>query len=199
MWKGQRKILSHFLGLTLGLFLIWVLLSGNFEIKFMMAGFLSSLFISYLCLPFLMIHSEVNGKEYFIFDINYLRLFWYGLWLTGQILKGSVLVAKVILTPSMDDNAQIVYFSMPYENPVAAVVLANSIILTPGILTLDMNDSGIYAIHALNAGLAQDVLRGEMPRRVARLFGEDCQFQPLPEVRRMKDCQTTEPQEVTEK
>ena len=55
MSRGQTKKLSHFLGLAIGLFAIWILLSGKFEIKFLLIGLFSSLAISFICLPFLII------------------------------------------------------------------------------------------------------------------------------------------------
>ena len=48
MSRGQTKKLSHFLGLAIGLFAIWILLSGKFEIKFLLIGLFSSLAISFI-------------------------------------------------------------------------------------------------------------------------------------------------------
>ena len=41
----------------------------------------------------------------------------------------TVEVAKEIFKPNMEYEPLIVYFSMPFENPLASVVLANSIIV----------------------------------------------------------------------
>ena len=64
---------------------------------------------------------------------------------------------------------------------MASVILANSIILTPGTITVDVMEGGIFEVHAINKKAADDMLSGAMPKRVAALFGETCEFRPFPE------------------
>ncbi|MEX1099024.1 MAG: Na+/H+ antiporter subunit E, partial [Bacteriovoracaceae bacterium] len=52
---------------------------------------------------------------------------------------------------------------------MAKVVLGNSMTLTPGTLTLDIEDDR-FLIHALTRETAQVLIDGPMPRKVARLF-----------------------------
>lgn len=181
MQRRQQQILSQFLGLALGLFAIWIMLSGQFETKFLIIGFFSSLAISYVCFPLLLIKGADRKKDFFVFGVNYLKLLLYFLWLIGEILKASLDVAKEIMKPHMDYEPRVVHFSMPYENPMASVVLANSIILTPGTITLDVTESGIFEVHALTKGAAEDLLSGKMAEKVAKLYGETCSFTPMPE------------------
>ena len=70
---------------------------------------------------------------------------------------------------------------MPIENPRASVILANSIILTPGTITVDVMEGGIFEVHAIDKKAAEDMLSGTMPRKVASLFGEKCEFRAFPE------------------
>ena len=118
MQRRQRQILSQFLGLTLGLFAIWIMLSGQLETKFLLIGFFSSLAISYVCFPLLMIGEKDGEKEFFVFGVNYLKLFLYSLWLMGEIFKASIDVAKEILKPHMDYEPRVVHFhySYPWTN-----------------------------------------------------------------------------------
>ena len=174
--------MSHFLGLAVGLFAIWVLLSGKFEIKFLLIGLLSSLVVSFICLPFLMIKNPKTGKSFFVFGINYLKLIPYCIWVIKEIFKSTIDVSREILKIHTDYEPRIVYFSMPFENPMANVVLANSIILTPGTITLDVMEGGIFEVHAINEGAACDMLSGSMAKKVASVFGETCEFRPLPEL-----------------
>ena len=110
------------------------------------------------------------------------QIFVYTGWLLKEIFKSTYDVCKVIMKPGTDYVPRIVYFSMPYENPMASVILANSIILTPGTVTIDVTDDGIFEVHALNKTAADDMLSGTMPRKVAWVFGETCEFVPLPEM-----------------
>lgn len=182
MNRWHKHSLSHFLGLAVGLFAIWVLLSGKFEIKFLLIGLLSSLVVSFICLPFLMIKNPKTGKSFFVFGINYLKLIPYCIWVIKEIFKSTIDVSREILKIHTDYEPRIVYFSMPFENPMANVVLANSIILTPGTITLDVMEGGIFEVHAINEGAAYDMLSGSMAKKVASVFGETCEFRPLPEL-----------------
>ena len=69
MQRRQRQILSQFLGLALGLFAIWIMLSGQFETKFLLIGFFSSLDISYVCL-----NKELSAySDHFLYQCLYLH------------------------------------------------------------------------------------------------------------------------------
>jgi multicomponent Na+:H+ antiporter subunit E len=52
------------------------------------------------------------------------------------------------------------------------VTLANSITLTPGTITMDIED-GEFIVHALSERVAVDLLSGDMENRVAHIFLED--------------------------
>ena len=186
MQKRQRQILSQFLGLTIGLFAIWIMLSGKFETKFLLIGFFSSFAISYICFPLLVIRGMDGKNDFFVFGVNYLKLLLSLFWLVGEIFKASLDVTKEILKPHMDYEPRIVYFSMNFENPMASVILTNSIILTPGTITLDVTEDGIFEVHALTKAAAEDLLGGAMAKKVAWLFGETCTFRPMPEAEKLR-------------
>ncbi len=52
--------------------------------------------------------------------------------------------------------------------PTAQVILANSITLTPGTLTLDLY-KGVLKVHSLTESGAAQLQEGEMDRRVSKL------------------------------
>lgn len=54
---------------------------------------------------------------------------------------------------------------------MATVLLTNSIILTPGTVTVDVKDD-VFTVHALTQKAADGLLEGEMVRRIARLYDE---------------------------
>ena len=181
MRKKNLQIQAHFFGLALGLFAIWILLSGQFELKFLFIGMAASLAISYICYPLLNVVNENTGKEYFVFGMNYLKLTVYFFWLVKEIIKASLDVTKEIFKPQMECEPRIAFFSMPFENPMASVILAFSIILTPGTITIDVSRDGVFEVHALTKSMAEGLLEGTMQRKVAELFGETCTFTPMPE------------------
>ena len=72
-----------------------------------------------------------------------------------------------------------IYFKMDYENPTAAALLSTSITLTPGTITLDVDDEGVFQVHALTEATAGGLMTGVMQRKIAALYGETCSFVPL--------------------
>ncbi|MFZ5943951.1 MAG: Na+/H+ antiporter subunit E [Bacillota bacterium] len=171
--KAQKNSSNpmQFIMLTAILFAFWVLLSGKMEAKFLIIGFGTSLVSAWVSMSILQIPS-MNGKgSYFAFQFPFARYFTYWLWLIWQIVLANIDVVKVVLSPKMPINPKMVFFKMPLDNPISHVTLANSITLTPGTITVDIED-GVYAVHALTDGAADGLLEGEMQRRVARLFSE---------------------------
>lgn len=154
----------------------WILLSGRFEAKFLIYGVLTSLIASYLCMPLLTLKSADGKNEYFALGFPIWRLALYCLWIFWQLIVSNFALAKAIVSPALGINPRVVRFKVKMDNPMALTVLANSITLTPGTVTMNVTDDGIYEIHALTDDAAEGIRAGDMQRRVARLFGQDESF-----------------------
>jgi len=177
--KKETSQIKHFIALFVILFGFWVLLSGKMEAKYLTIGFVSALVSTWITLPLLRLPS-VNGKVYFhAFDFPYFSYVTYWLWLIKEIIKANIDIAMVVLNPKLPINPQIVQFKRPMANPIAHVTLANSITLTPGTITMDI-DNDVYTIHALTDGAAAGLEngQGEMMVRVSRLFSEEAGSEP---------------------
>ena len=68
-------------------------------------------------------------------------------------------------------NPQIIRFKSRIRDTIGLVTFANSITLTPGTITIDVNLYGDMAIHAIDDESAA-ALPGDMEKMVAKLFGE---------------------------
>ena len=62
-------------------------------------------------------------------------------------------------------------FKTKLESDISFVTLANSITLTPGTITMEI-DEGEFVIHALSRKVADDLNTGEMEDRIAHIFME---------------------------
>jgi multicomponent Na+:H+ antiporter subunit E len=69
-------------------------------------------------------------------------------------------------------NPQLIRFKVKIKKDISKVTYANSITLTPGTITADIKGDEFY-VHALSQPVADDLLTGEMERRVAHVFAED--------------------------
>ena len=97
--------------------------------------------------------------------------FWrYSLWLIGQILLSSIEVTKLVwgkkgLSPTM---AKLPVSKVPEKN---RVLYTNSITLTPGTLSVDIDDDEV-TVHALDKQSIEDLKAGGMANKIADVMGE---------------------------
>ena len=140
----------------------WLLWSWLFKPLVLGLGVFSCLLVIYL----------VHRMGYFGSDLYALRLrgrfIVYWAWLLKEIFRSSIDVARIILSPSLPISPRTVQIDAGTADPVGQTTLANSITLTPGTLAFDV-DEGLIQVHALTIEGADELMAGEMTRRVARL------------------------------
>ncbi len=163
---------KHLVVLTCVLFFFWILLSGKFDLKFLTYGVLTAVISAWICVPLLLLPNAKGTKKYFIFDVPLVKYAVYWLWLLNEVVKANIDVVKATVKSEMVINPRVIRFRIKMDNPMAHATLANSITLTPGTVTLNVTEDGLYEIHALTDGAAEGLLEGGMQKRIADLFGE---------------------------
>ncbi len=148
---------------TLG-FVFWFMLSGSTAPLTLSLGVLSALLVAWWNRELELVSDALRWAPRFI---AYLP------WLLKEIWLSALGVMKVVLDPSLPADPTVVRISTGLRGGLARTTFANSITLTPGTITIDVED-GVFLVHAITrdgaAGLeAEDC---EMLRRVAALFGE---------------------------
>ena len=166
--------------MTAVLFCLWLLLSGTFQTKFLIYGILTAVISAWVSYPLLLLPNADATTKYFVFGVNPVKLVIYFFWLMWQLVLANVDVLKATVRSEIEINPRIVRFRYKTDNPMAMVILANSITLTPGTVTIDLTDEGVFYIHALTDGAAEG-LNGGMQKMVAWLFGEQYDFEMLGE------------------
>ena len=91
-------------------------------------------------------------------------------WLIVQVVIASWQVAYVVLHPRLPVSPRVLRLHARYPHTLARLTLANSITLTPGTVTIDV-DGDEFLVHALTETGGRDLERGTMPDRVSRLYG----------------------------
>ena len=76
----------------------------------------------------------------------------YGANLVWEIIKANMAVCKMILRPDFVPSPQLVKFDVDLKKNRHLVALANSITLTPGTITVELEDNH-FLVHALDASL----------------------------------------------
>jgi multicomponent Na+:H+ antiporter subunit E len=159
---------------AVALFVLWIVLSGKLDAFHLLLGAGSALGISLgtrrlLLLPPALGSEAVSPWAAF----PWLRLIAYLPWLLGQIVVSSLQVAYVVLHPKMPIQPRCIRFQTPLPHTLARLTLANSITLTPGTITLDVQDD-TFVVHALTEAAARSLDppagNGALQRRVAALY-----------------------------
>jgi len=93
----------------------------------------------------------------------------YGPYLLWEIAKANVHIARVVLSPSLPIDPQLVSFDGAVWGDLPVTTLANSITLTPGTLTVDVTQRE-FRIHTLTESSREDLLAGGLERAVRFVF-----------------------------
>jgi multicomponent Na+:H+ antiporter subunit E len=170
--RGRARRVAEALvlfGLLLG---FWVVLSGRFTALTLGLGVLSAAAATLLN-PERPIRLGGSDQEFGLplAGLSLARLVVYPFVLLGAIAKANLQVAALVLHPRLPIHPAFVRLRTGLVRPLSQVVLANLITVTPGTVTVDLED-GSYLVHALEPGLAADLINGVLPNTVARLLGE---------------------------
>jgi len=153
-----------------GLLLIglWFHLSGHFDLFHITLGIASVGLVMFINAP--LKDLKFFKDDYFAWDdLQYKGLIGYLPWLANEIIVASFQIAYLVLHPQMPVNPHLVKFRVKMPNLAAKIILGNSITLTPGTVTVELNGDE-FLVHALTPELAKNLINGEMPVKVARLF-----------------------------
>ena len=157
-----RDIAVRAAALSVVLAAAWLLWSGLYKPLLLGLGAFSCALVVYVSL-------RMRLFEYSFFTLKFgWRLLGYWAWLAKEIVKSSLQVTRAVLSPGLDISPTVTEVDAQSRHPVDIATLGNCITLTPGTLTMRIRD-GRLIVHALTREGAEDVLDGEMNRRVAAL------------------------------
>ena len=106
--------------------------------------------------------------------LNFLRLLFYLLYLGGQIIKGGTDVASRVLRPTLKISPVVTRFHTPVHDELAIAIIANSITLTPGTITLDAvkdEQGSTFLVHCISHQELEEIKKGHIVTKISRIFG----------------------------
>ncbi len=127
------------IGKSILLFIVWVGLTNSFDIQELGIGIIVSIGVAY----FFGSDEEPGLRRLIVKYSRFLPIF------VKALVQSNIQVAKIVLTPSLPINPGIVKLKTHLDNDFDKLILANSITLTPGTITVDLEGSDIY-IHVLD-------------------------------------------------
>lgn len=159
-WGNNVK---HSLVLGTLLFGIWILWSGYYTPLLLSLGGTSCLLVIFLARRMNLIDQEGVPLQ-----LGLRPFIHYAPWLLKEIVLANIDVACRILTPSLPIRPQMIRIKSSQKGDLGRVIFANSITLTPGTVSVDMEGDEIV-VHALTEQAAAEDASGEMNRRVTAL------------------------------
>jgi multicomponent Na+:H+ antiporter subunit E len=163
IYEGQRKVIRS-LSLILVLTTFWLLFSGHYDARMLAMGALSVALTTWIVRRTRVLDDEGHSIPLAISSFAYFP------WLMWEIIKSNFEVASLILSPSRRVKPSVFSVTSTQNSDVFRVIYANSITLTPGTLTISVNDDE-FEVHAIADGFREELRTNRMDRRVSRMAG----------------------------
>lgn len=132
--------------------LLWIIFNGRITLEVLLIGMVLCAALFAFCCKF----TEHSIQK----DIRMMKclplVFQYILILIIEILKANKQVLYFIMTPRYQVEPQIIHFTSKLQSELLRVVLANSITLTPGTITVGLEGNEYY-VHCLDKEFAQGI------------------------------------------
>lgn len=149
------------------LYAVWILLSGFFTPFLLTAGALTAIAVT--AWAWRMGFFADEEREGYPIHLTG-RALAYGPWLLWEIVKSAWSVTKTVLAPRLSISPTVAVVPAGQRTMTGIVTYANSITLTPGTISIEVEPGGIL-VHALQRAGITDLEDGGMDRRVQQFEG----------------------------
>jgi len=143
----------------------WVLLSGYWLTLVVVLGIASIALCVFIAWRLDVIDHEGHPVHLTIPGLTYFP------WLFKEIILSNLTVAKAILGGKNARRPQILRVKASQSDALGQTVYANSITLTPGTVSIAVED-GYITVHAFMDETADGLRSGEMDAKVCKLMGD---------------------------
>ena len=149
-------------------FLAWVIFNGRLTLEITLFGVAVSCMVFWFVCKFMDYSLEKERTFY-----RKLPLFCkYVLLLLKEIGKANLAVCRLILSRREVVEPVLVKIHTDLKTETARVLLANSITLTPGTITVSLTDQELL-VHCLDRSLAEGMTESEFAKLLEKLEGDD--------------------------
>lgn len=145
--------------------LLWLLLSGHVSEPLLLGLGAASVVLTLL----VSIRMGVVDREGHPVHLA-VRAIFYWPWLIKEIVLANIDVAKAIVGLTNDIKPSVFKIKASQTSDLGKAIYANSITLTPGTVTIALDDDEL-TIHALTPAGAEGLATGDMDRRVTEVEG----------------------------
>ena len=148
--------------------LAWLIFNGNITLEIFIFGVvIAAVMLAFMC-KFMdySLKKELNVYKKSIWFLAYVVL------LIREIIKANLAIIPMIMTVEEEMEPVIVKFHTCLKSDFTRMLLANSITLTPGTITVSL-EGDEYTIHCLDASLANGLEQSEFEKALKKLDEEE--------------------------
>ncbi len=151
--------------LAVAMAVFWLAMSGYFKPMLLILGVISVVMTLWMCARMKILDEETAPYLYVPLTLSYF------IWLGKEIYKANIAVVRAVMSPEMKISPSMVRVPIAGKDDMSATMFANSITLTPGTVSIDIDEDSIL-VHALlsEMAVAEDFI--EMGDRSGFAVGE---------------------------
>ena len=149
------------------LFVLWFVLNGRITLEITLWG----VFVVALIYFFLCKFTSFSMKKDKKFCRKFLLIIAYFGVLLKEIFVSNINIVKVILRPHKTPVPEIVHMYIDIKSDFIKTLLANSITLTPGTITIDLDENN-YTVHALRFEYIDGIENSNLLKLLKKMEGK---------------------------
>ena len=147
------------------LFVFWIILNGKADPEVIILGVIMSSAVYFFLYKFM----NVTPKREFVAIRSLWGVVKYLVFLMIEVIKANLATAKMILNFEEEPEPVLVKFHTDLQTDVANTALANSITLTPGTITVELDKHSGYVVHALDKSFAEGIDQSDFVKKLSTL------------------------------
>ena len=146
------------------LFIFWVILNGKITMEIVLLGLVLSMFVTRFTYSTIRVTKKLEHKA--------LKKFWqimgYLVILMVEVIKANIDIIRLVLTKKPEITPTLKTIRVDLKSRISRVALANSITLTPGTITVQLNQDE-YLIHAIKKSNLEGIERSVFVEKLEEL------------------------------
>ncbi len=146
------------------LLMLWIVLNGRITTEILCVGVVLVSGISHFMYKHLGYVPSAEGR---FFRKLCWAVYFFGV-LVVEVVKSGMMILQFVLAKEMDIQPQIVVFPVKLKSEFLKIILAHSITLTPGTITLNI-EGDLFYVHAFDYTFGEDVVDSVFHRLLVKI------------------------------
>ena len=151
-------------------FILWIIFNSNITLEICIFGIL----IAALLFAFACRYMDYSIKKEQQVYRKLGKIVQYVFTLVLEVVKANLGTVHLILTQKEEIQPVLVSFHSDLKSPVGQTLLANAITLTPGTITVTL-ENGEYTVHCLDESLAEGMDQSVFTRLAQEIEQKECE------------------------